>query len=196
MGTEADIERVERFLQDIAQDKLVPLATVARARGLLGRLRDPTPAQALLAAAELMLEESAQGLEAQVLRRVAAVCAGHPRDSVEEIARRAARDRDFMRFNNHLRRIRAAEFPVRIWLVRRVPVRPHLRQGRWVGYHERLIGYGHLILARLAGYPDPVPAVIACLVDGRHRLRSTSRDARSTPRGRRDDARRAEIAGS
>jgi len=107
--------------------------------------------------------ESCRGLEGVLLAWVRLVCERLPAADVPTLARAVMRDPDFRRANRLVMQSRAAHCEVPS-----CEVREHLREGRRVRANFRYLGLAHLAEISLVGQPDPVPAVIRCLVSGGH----------------------------
>jgi hypothetical protein len=168
MSKTDDLARAEALLAQVRRSKTVSLRRVRRVADIVRRLRSNDAVHSLLAALSSELLESVQWWEGRLVDRVERVCLEHPIADVSELASIVARDREFRRLNRLLRWNRA------VYLREELPevhVRAHVREGRKVREHWRLVGYGHLTDVDLIGRDPRVQAAVRSLVSGTHRRR-------------------------
>lgn len=154
-------ERLERLVAAIRRNPVVPLPTYRRLHDLARQLEAPREAERFLGSLGVELREEITWWEGRLLDAVEKVVDRHPGTPFAALVRAVGRDPDFRRLNRQIRWFRA------VYLHEEVPevfVRAHVRDGRRVRAHERLVGCQHLASVDVGGRPEVVARVIVALV--------------------------------
>lgn len=169
-NTDDDLAQAKSLLAQLRRGRVVSLQRVRRLTDIIERLRARTSprlnAQGFLATIESEMLLLAREFEARLLDRVQVICRDHPAVDVGELTSIVARDREFRRLNREVRWHRA------VYLKEEVPevhVNAHIRDGRPVREHWRLVGYEHLVDTDVEGREPRVRDVLACLIVQGHR---------------------------
>jgi hypothetical protein len=168
MSRSDDLARAEALLAQLQGGKVVSLGRVRRVADIVRRLRSDDAAQGLLASLASELLESVCWWERRLIDHVERVCLEHPSIGGSELASLVAKDREFQRLNRLLRWNRA------VYLREDLPevhVRDHIREGRRVRAHSRLVGYGHLVDIDVPDRGPRVRMVVRYLTRRSHRRR-------------------------
>ncbi len=153
--------RLDRIVTAIRRNPVVPLTTWRQLRSLADQLDADGEAERVLASLSVELHDSVRWWEDRLLDAADQVCDTHRGAKLAELVRAVGRNPDFRRLNRQIRWHRA------VYLKQDLPdvhVRAHVRAGRTVREHSRLVGFGHLLAMDMAGRSDVVVQVIHALV--------------------------------
>ena len=168
MSQSDDLAQAEATLARIQRGKVVSLGHFRRSADIVRRLESDDAAQGLLASLAHELLESVRWWENRLIDHVERVCLEHPFTDGADLASFVAKDWEFRRLNRLLRWNRA------VYLRDDLPevhVREHIREGRKVRAHSRLVGYGHLVDIDVHDRGPRVRTVVRHLTAGAHRQR-------------------------
>lgn len=144
------------------------LDRVRRGSDIAERIRSDDGLLGLQGAIRLALLECVRWFEGRLADTVEQMCLEHVDTPLSALAAIVGRDPDFRRLNREIRWQRAVNLKEDIPEVR---VRAHVRDGRQVREHWRLVGMGHLADIDVGDRPLRVQAVVRHLARQRSRQR-------------------------